>query len=124
MRWYISGPMTGLPDLNRSAFAQAAALIRAAGHTALNPAELCPLGITWKGAMQIDLAALKTADGVLLLPNWEQSRGARIEVWWARRHDLEIWAFDAGTPSGAEHFGGTCPDAKVPFEFPSENRLL
>lgn len=42
MRWYLSGPMTGLPSLNRPAFHRVAASVRAAGHDALNPAELCP----------------------------------------------------------------------------------
>lgn len=93
MRWYLSGPMTGLPDLNRSAFHRVAASVRAAGHDALNPAELCPSGITWKAAMRIDLAALKTAQGVICLPGWERSRGARIEVCVARRRGLPVWTF-------------------------------
>ena len=91
MRWYLSGPMTGLPDLNRPAFQQVAATIRAAGHDALNPAELCPPGIPWKAAMRIDRAALKTAQGLICLPGWERSRGARIEVWLARRRGLPVW---------------------------------
>ena len=93
MRWYVSGPMTGLPDLNRPAFQQAAATVRATGHDAINPVELCPLHIPWKAAMRMDLAALKTAHGVICLPGWERSRGARIEVWLARRRGLPVWEF-------------------------------
>lgn len=93
MRWYLSGPMTGLPDLNRPVFQHVAALIRSVGHDVLNPAELCPPGITWKAAMHYDLAALKTAQGVICLPAWERSRGARIEVWIARRRGLPVWSF-------------------------------
>jgi hypothetical protein len=83
--------MTGLPDFNRPAFHRVAACVRAAGHDVLSPAELCPPGIEWKAAMRIDLAAIKTADGVILLPGWERSRGARIEVWRARKRGLPIW---------------------------------
>lgn len=91
MRWYLSGPMTGLPDGNRPAFQAVAATVRAAGHDVINPAELCPPGIAWKAALRIDLAALKTAHAVICLPGWEQSRGARMEVWLARRRGLAIW---------------------------------
>nr|WP_031942667.1 DUF4406 domain-containing protein [Sulfobacillus thermotolerans]AEP14300.1 putative bacteriophage-related protein [Sulfobacillus thermotolerans] len=92
MRWYLSGPMTGLPDYNRAAFHAAAARIRAAGHEVLNPAELCPPGISWEEAMAIDLAALDTAEGVITLPGWERSRGARIEVQRARQQGLPVHA--------------------------------
>ena len=93
MRWYVSGPMTGLPDLNRPAFQQVAVTVRAAGHDPINPAELCPPDIPWKAAMRIDLAALKNANGLICLPGWERSRGARIEVWLARRRAIPVWQF-------------------------------
>ncbi len=60
------------------------------GHEALNPAELCPPGLSWPEAMAIDLQALATADGVILLTGWERSRGARIEVQRAKARDLPI----------------------------------
>lgn len=37
---YLSGPMTGLPDLNRPAFDAAARLLRGKGLTVYNPAAL------------------------------------------------------------------------------------
>lgn len=91
MRWYLSGPMAGRPDLNRPAFKHVAAFVRAVGHDVLNSSELCPPGIPWKAAMRCDLAALKTAQGVICLPDPERSRGARIEVWLARRWGLPVW---------------------------------
>ncbi len=84
MRWDLSGPMTGLPDLNIPAFHAATARIRAAGHDVLNPAELCPPGISWEQAMAIDLAALDIADGVITLPGWKRSRGGRPGLWSTR----------------------------------------
>lgn len=43
-RIYLSGPMTGLPELNFPAFAAMTANLRADGHTVTNPAELYPDG--------------------------------------------------------------------------------
>lgn len=43
MRIYISGPMTGHPDLNRPAFDAAAKRLRENGHFAINPHDLAPI---------------------------------------------------------------------------------
>ena len=37
MRIYVSGPITGRPNLNREAFAWAAGALGIAGHSAVNP---------------------------------------------------------------------------------------
>lgn len=82
--WYLSGPMTGYADLNFPAFRDTAAAFRAQGVPILNPIDLCPPDCDWETAMAIDLAAMRQAAGVLLLPGWELSRGARLEWAWAR----------------------------------------
>jgi hypothetical protein len=94
--------MTGLPDFNVSAFREAAARIRATGHDVLNPAELCPPGISWEQAMAIDLAALDSADGVMTLPGWDRSRGARIEVQRAKQQGLPVHALRDWLPAKPE----------------------
>lgn len=43
MRIYISGPMTGKPDLNRSAFDAAEKRLTAQGHFVINPHDLSPI---------------------------------------------------------------------------------
>jgi hypothetical protein len=86
MKLYIAGPMTGLPDLNFPVFHRAAALLRAAGHTVANPAEINPdPGAQWQACMFRDLEELDTCDGILMLPGWENSPGAQIERLWAKR---------------------------------------
>jgi hypothetical protein len=77
---YISGPMTGLPDLNFPAFHAAAAKLRAAGYEAINPAEHeeAP-GKAWADYLRKDIRLLMDCTGVALLPGWEQSKGARLE---------------------------------------------
>ncbi len=80
MKLYVSGPMTGIPDLNFPAFNAAAKALRAAGFEAVNPAELNPEpGKSWQACMRVDIRALMDCDGVALLPGWRTSRGASLE---------------------------------------------
>lgn len=81
MKVYVAGPMTGIPEFNYPAFHAAAAQLRAAGFEVLNPAELNPdTGRAWEYYMRRDLAALVACEAVAVLPNWYESRGARLEV--------------------------------------------
>ena len=79
---YLSGPMTGLPDNGYPAFQVAAERLRAQGVQIISPHEIIPPGAgpwTWAQHMRVDLAALLTADVIVMLPGWETSRGARLE---------------------------------------------
>lgn len=93
---YVSGPMTGMPDLNFPAFHEAAAALRAAGYTVTNPAELdaqdAGKTLTWEQYMRRDIVALMACDGVALLPGWSNSRGASLEVDIAKRLNMPLWA--------------------------------
>lgn len=79
MRTYISGPMTGLPDLNFPAFNTAAAELRAEGVLVINPAEHGAPGLTWERYMRADIALLVQCSRIHMLPGWRSSRGARLE---------------------------------------------
>ena len=89
-RVYISGPMRGLPDLNRAAFEKAAAIVREAGYAVVNPHEINGAweigmkdrGLELSGADYIerDLRELLHCNSILLLPGWENSVGARCEL--------------------------------------------
>ena len=90
---YISGPITGIPEGNRPAFAAMAARLRADGHTVINPHELFrevfrPL--TWEDYMRDDLTALLTCTHLVLLPGWESSRGARLEKYVAEHLGMSV----------------------------------
>ena len=82
--WYLSGPMSGYAGLNFPLFHRTAAVFRAHGIDIINPVELCPATTDWETAMAIDLAVMRQAVGMLMLPEWEFSRGARLEWAWAR----------------------------------------
>ena len=79
---YLSGPMTGLPDNGYPAFEAAAERLRSQGVQVISPHEIIPPGAgpwTWAQHMRVDLAALLTADVIVMLPGWEGSRGAQLE---------------------------------------------
>jgi hypothetical protein len=93
MRVYISGPMTGIADLNFPAFNLAAAMLRQKGVEAVNPAEVNPdSAMPWEQCMRADIKALCDCDTIALLPGWERSRGAHLEVHIAHRLGMRVVA--------------------------------
>ena len=85
MRFYLSGPITGKPDNNRTEFANAAADLRWLGHTVISPLELdqkSKKDMTWGAYLGRDIQILADSklDGIVLLPGWEKSNGARLEL--------------------------------------------
>ena len=81
MRIYLAGPMTGLPDFNRPAFHAAAKELRDAGHEVESPAEsTLPEGSTWQEYMKDGISRMLSCEAVALLPGWQGSRGASLEV--------------------------------------------
>lgn len=82
MKIYIAGPMTGIPDWNFPSFNATAKKLRDAGHTVFNPAETDngDTSRSWDYYMRKDLQMLCQADSVAVLPGWQRSRGATLEV--------------------------------------------
>lgn len=80
-RIYVAGPMTGLPEYNFPAFNDAAALLRADGWHVENPAEHGHVaGADWADYMRWDMTRIASCGAIYLLPGWEASKGARLEV--------------------------------------------
>jgi len=104
-RVYISGPMTGLPELNHPAFQRAAALLRGLGYQAVNPAELGVGSADWHECMRRDIRALCDCDALALLPGWERSQGAHIELHLAHRLQIDIGFLDLYTDGGSVRWG-------------------
>lgn len=94
MRFYLSGPITGI-DNYRENFKEVADKLKAEGYyDVINPAELCevmPACTSWDDYMKIDLELLAMCDVVVMLPGWEQSRGANREYGYALATDKIIW---------------------------------
>jgi hypothetical protein len=105
VRLYVAGPMTGLPEYNRPAFAEATARLNRVGHDAVNPGRREPVpGKSWQDYLRDGLTDLLHCEGVAVLPRWMESRGARLEVStaWALSmpvRTVEVWAEDWTEPA-------------------------
>jgi hypothetical protein len=83
--------MSGLPELNFPAFHAAAATLRAKGLEVVNPAEINPdSSMPWEQCMKADIKALCDCDALVMLPGWERSKGAHLEVHIAHRLGMQI----------------------------------
>ncbi len=109
----ICGPMSGLPDDNRPAFAQAEARLRSAGHEPINPTYFASesdielsgrLGAAFRETDEYSALVQRClfemsmrAEGVCILDGWSKSRGAQMEIHHAKQlelliRDLDYWA--------------------------------
>ena len=92
---YISGPVTGLSfDDVMKAFAEREAQLNAAGYIAINPVALShenvAAGATWEEFMAFDLTLLADCELITFLPGWEESRGARLEMYFAKLNGIGV----------------------------------
>ena len=106
LRLYLAGPMSGIEQFNFPAFYEAAATLRAAGHDIVSPAEMdaddgidgeamasengdaTKLSLTWAQLLSRDVLILgdeteAAVDGIVFLPGWTASRGAKLEAFTA-----------------------------------------
>lgn len=91
-RIYLSGAMTGKPDLNFPLFDREAARLRSMGYEVVNPAELNPDPNTpWHQCMRTDLKALLDCDAIALIgDDWMDSQGAHLELHIAHRVGIRV----------------------------------
>ncbi len=92
-RLYLAGPMSGYAEHNYPEFNSVAALLRADGYEVFNPAENVDGGVRRPRSfyMRRDIPALMDCDAIVVLPNWQQSRGACLEMWIAIDLDIPIF---------------------------------
>jgi len=84
-RIYLCGPMSGLPEYNYPVFHQAAADLAKKGYIVVSPARGKPDStLGWADYLKIGLADVLLAQAVALLPGWECSQGATLEVYVAQ----------------------------------------
>lgn len=116
--FYISGPMSNRPYFNFPAFDEAARVLRDKGYTIVSPHEMdtpemqaaarrsttgsmseLPPGESWGTMLGRDVQIIAdTCTGIVLLPDWEQSRGARLEVATGLLCDKVFAMFFGGDP--------------------------
>jgi len=83
---YVSGAISGMPELNKIKFEIATKQLRHLGYEVVNPHELC-IGIPaaeWEKCMKICICALCFCEVMIMLDDWQDSRGATLEFIIAR----------------------------------------
>jgi Domain of unknown function (DUF4406) len=107
MKLYVAGPMQNHPRYNFPAFQEATAVLRRLGFEVISPEEKDRQrdpaawerawnspdgvwkpeetgGLTWAQILSQDIILVAdVVDGLALLPGWEKSSGARLEVFTA-----------------------------------------
>lgn len=91
-RLYISGPVTGIENHNVTAFSRARRILTDAGYEAFMPHDivdahdshetamlLCVNELTERTQKRVTRYPVPAFDGLALLPDWEQSEGAKLE---------------------------------------------
>lgn len=93
-RIYVSGKITGLPTEEYMAnFAEAEAELTKQGYVVLNPAKVgagMPDSTTWEEYMELCICMLRMCRKIYLLENWRDSRGAAVELEYAKTYGYEV----------------------------------
>jgi hypothetical protein len=91
MKYYISGKITGNEKDAFAHFERAEKFLQERGHDTVNPMKLPHNhGKVWSDYMLEDIVALMECDGILMLNNWTESKGAKIEFNIAAAIELEF----------------------------------
>jgi hypothetical protein len=107
-KYYLAGPMTGLPEYNFPAFDEAAQLLRAWGFDVLSAHEVDhgetpeSRGKT-KGYfdyLRASIFVLLKCNTIILLPGWRDSRGCQAEYYVARTLGMDRYEYH--TPPSPE----------------------
>lgn len=105
-RIYIAGPMTGIEDFNFPAFNAAAQSLIEDGWHVENPADhgVVP-GAEWEDYLAYDLTRLGTCGAIYLLPGWQASKGATLEVHIARALGMEVFTAKGAIDPPENYYG-------------------
>ena len=91
MKIYIAGKITG-NDIYYAEFLTAEIELKNKGHIVFNPTTL-PLGLEHEQYLHICKAMIDVCDTVAFLPNWTESKGAKMEMEYANSKGKKIIYF-------------------------------
>lgn len=108
---YVSGPMTGYKNFNFPAFDEAALNLMNKGWRPVNPANIDrAFGFDGKEECKVtkqmlgeflsrDIIAISKCDAIFLMKGWQDSKGANIELDFAKLIGIEVYEYTQGYPS-------------------------
>lgn len=105
LTYYLSGPMSGYKDFNYPAFDLACAILRERGIKIESPhenpwpknhTEMVPEAL-WSHMMNLCIKQLDKCQGIIMLPGWPTSRGAREELMICLDRKYPVYFFDFDT---------------------------
>lgn len=115
-KYYLAGPMTGLPYANIPTFDAAAADLRSRGYDITSPAELDDAQVrkesvedstglkhsgSWGEFLARDVKLISDElNAVVVLPGWGNSRGANLEVYVAITCGYPLYRYAPDTVEG------------------------
>lgn len=92
---YISGPMSGNENFNYHSFENASKRLKQLGYAVISPAQPALLSsqYDWKYCMRNSIDLLLKANSIVLLPGWESSKGANLELQIAQSLGYQVWEY-------------------------------
>ena len=107
LRVYISGPITGKPNLNKDAFENEERLLKESGYSTFNPHSIAGPSDEvwlewnqlaederkkkiWQYYMRVCVGQIPLCDEMRMLPHWQNSHGSRLGHQIARELGLKI----------------------------------
>ena len=95
MSLYLSGPITGIPQLNKPAFDELREVLLPLFKNVLVPHDFFEgvdtNGWAWQQYMRTCIRELATADSIFMMLGWSDSKGACLELEVARGIGLDIF---------------------------------
>jgi len=91
MKVYLAGKVTGLRIQDVFVkFGVAEYQLKRRGHTVVNPLRLVSQRWDWKKCMEVCITELVKCNAIYLLPDWYDSRGAKLEYHIAQELNLKL----------------------------------
>jgi len=91
LRIYISGKISGIEEDAPALFRKGTEEIDAIGHIGINPMEFPhDHDKTWESYMKEDIMSMCQCDGLYMLRNWTESKGAIFEHYIAKQLGMKI----------------------------------